>query len=92
MSLFIRAVYDIRHSRSQYVSVLFTQAGMPVVPVAFLALRVDNILKADNSVTGNRLGKLSSSLSRRKWGSSGLNAFIGVTKDWLIMFASCSGV
>jgi hypothetical protein len=29
---------------------------------------------------------LSSSLSRRKWGSSGLKAFIGVIKDSLIMF------
>jgi hypothetical protein len=36
-----------------------TQAGIPSGPVAFLALRVDNILKAENSVTGNRLGKLS---------------------------------
>ena len=69
-----------------------TQAGMPSGPVAFLALRVDNILKAENSVTSNRLGKLSSSLSKRKWGSSGLKAFIGVIKDSLIMFASCSGV
>jgi hypothetical protein len=40
---------------------------MPSGPVAFLALRVDNILKAENSVTGNRQFQLLVYACRERW-------------------------